>query len=182
MFPLIAVGLLVVFFLGGSALKSNYPDIDPNKQGGTFKKDYDFFFKHAADSAGVPFALVKAHAIAESSLNPLAFTDESNTGSNRDGWASRGLMQVLWWPDSDRFEKYGFPDDMLEEGELLHDPNTNTLIGACIIRDNLARFKNVRDAINAYNTGKSEADHPAPNNYVNKVIGYYKQLTGDNTL
>lgn len=153
-------------------------DIEPDKQGGKFKRDFDRSFERAANLTGVPFALLKAHAIAESSLNASAFRDESGNRADRKGWASRGLMQILWWPGSERWKKYGFPDSSLgRDGSVMFEPDVNTEIAARLIRDNLNQVKgNLRDAVNMYNTGKTEAQFKAPFNYVDKVLGYYNTI------
>lgn len=152
-------------------------DVLPENQGGNYKTDFDLYFEKSADQYGVPFALLKAHAIAESSLNPKAFMDESKTGSNRQGWASRGLMQLLFWPKSTRFEKYGFSSTRSVDD--FFDPETNIDVAAQLIRDNLRSCKgNIRDAINMYNTGAKESVRIAPNGYVDKVLGYYNKLIG----
>jgi len=154
------------------------PDIDPSQQGGTLKTDYDVFFESVADETGVPFALLKAHAYRESSLNPRAFTDENpKKRTDRLGWASRGLMQVLFWPGSTRLEKYGFSSDDLKGGDSLFDPYTCIKLGAFIIKDNLkACSGNLRDAVNMYNTGKKESQYQAPHDYVNRVISTYESI------
>lgn len=193
-FLLIAgVALLAIFFAEQSQAKGKVAtmglkkrmygldDISPEEQGGSFDRTYDDFFEEFADEYNVPFALLKAHAIQESSLNPNAFTDENPDGhADREGWASRGLMQVLWWPGSDRFAKYGHNDvSIQEDGSGLFDAHINIDIGAQIIRDNLTQVKgNLRDAINMYNTGKKESEFEAPKNYVDRVLKYYNQILG----
>lgn len=176
-FIFLAVGLIIFGAskaMGSSALK----DISPNDQGGNFKRDFDHSFTRASNLTGVPFALLKAHAIAESSINPKAFVDESSGRGDRKGWASRGLMQILWWPGSERFKKYGFPDSQMgSDGSLMFDPDVNTEIAAKLIKDNLkACDGDLRDAVNMYNTGKKESEFQAPGGYVDKVIGYYSKL------
>lgn len=157
----------------------NLPDIDPSLQGGTFSREFDLEFKAVSDETGVPFALLKAHAIRESSLNPKAFRDENPTKRvDRIGWASRGLMQILWWPKSERWAKYGYPDALLgPDGSFMFEPYINVKIAGQLIRDNLNFCGgNLRDAINMYNTGKKEAHFKAPHDYVNKVISSYETL------
>lgn len=186
--PLILVPILAAgFFLiprgsdaeriGGS-MKRLYdlPDIEPENQGGNYKKDFDPYFESCANEFGVPFALLKAHAIKESSLNPKAYRDENpSKRTDRIGWASRGLMQLLFWPGSDRFAKYGFPKD--SDPDELYEPYENIRIAAQLIRDNLkACGGDLRDAINMYNTGKKEAQYQAPLQYVDKTIGYYETM------
>lgn len=156
----------------------NLPDIDPSLQGGSYNKNFDIYFEAAADEFGVPFALLKAHAFRESSFKEKAFRDENPTKrTDRIGWASRGLMQLLFWPGSTRFQKYGFgpersPDD-------LYSPATNTRIAAQLIRDNLkACSGNVKDAVNMYNTGVKYTTRVAPHNYTENVLQTYSQLVG----
>lgn len=151
------------------------PDVDSANQAGGFAQTHDESFEKASGEAGVPFALIKAHAIRESSLDPQAT-------STTDDY---GIMQVNWHPGSDRFAKYGFPDSTLGDGgEQLLDPDTCSLIGAYIIRDNLNwlngahTMQGLRDTINAYNIGTTEAKAPAPKNYVNDVLGYYGKILG----
>lgn len=156
----------------------NLPDIDPVDQGGSYKKDFDPIFEKVSLETGVPFALLKSHALMESSLNPRAFRDENpSKRSDRLGWASRGLMQVLFWPGSTRFERFGYTSKDLDGGEKLFDPETNVKVAALLIRENLnACGGNLRDAVNMYNAGVKESVRVAPFQYVDKVLGYYSKL------
>lgn len=156
---------------------SDYPDVAPEDQQGSWSAQFDDAFLSASQKNGVPFALLKAHAIRESGLNPNAIRQEPGN-SNRPPSASYGLMQILWWQNSNRFAKYGYNDDQIGDGSLLYDPNVNTDIAAQLIRDNLNQFGNLRDAINAYNTGVAEVKREAPGNYVNMVINYYSGIVG----
>lgn len=153
-------------------------DSTPETQGGDYKKAFDASYKRASDLTGVPFALIKAHAIRESSQNPNAFVDESNGQAKREGWASRGLMQILWWPRSNRFAEFGYPDEALgSDGSVMFQPDINTEIAAKLIAKNLkACDGNLRDAINMYNTGVKESVRVAPHNYVDDVLGYYEEI------
>ena len=182
---LVIIGLGLVLFGASEAfgmmnVSGGLKDISPDEQGGSYKKDFDQSFVRASKKRGVPFALIKAHAIAESSLNPKAFRDESSGRSDRVGWASRGLMQILWWPKSERWKKYGYPDSVLgSDGSVMFDPDTNTDIAAALIKDNLkACDGNLRDVVNMYNTGKKESQYQAPHGYVDKVLGYYNKIIG----
>lgn len=178
------LGFIVLAFQEGKSVGKrlfNIRDVNPENQGGNFNKTYDTIYESAADEFGVPFALIKAHAEVESSQNPAAFLNENPQNKpERQGWASRGLMQILWWPNSNRFAKYGYPDEKLGvDGVLMFDPNVNVRISAQIMRDNLrASNGNLRDTINMYNTGKKESAMPAPNNYVDKVLKVYNRLIG----
>lgn len=157
----------------------NLPDIDPSEQGGSYKQDYDVFFESVADATDVPFALLKAHALMESSLKPDAFRNENPSNrADRQGWASRGLMQILWWPGSNRWKKYGYPDSVLmNDGSGMFDPHTNIDIAAHLIAENINKCEgNIRDAINMYNTGKKESVYKAPYSYVDRVMAFYSKL------
>lgn len=167
-------------------------DIDPFDQKGGYKKDFDIIFQSAADEFGVPFALLKAHAIQESSLRANAFRDENpKNNPKRIGWASRGLMQLLWSPadpttgdggvNNQRWAKYGYPAKELGvDGIRQFEPEVNIRIAAQLIRDNLKACKgNLRDAVNMYNAGVKESVRQAPENYVDKVTGYYFKILGE---
>ena len=152
-------------------------DCKPEEQGGNYKRDFDSSYERAANKTGVPFALLKAHAIRESSQKPQAFVNESAGRADRAGWASRGLMQILWWPGSDRFAKYGYPDSSLGDGSIMFQPDINCEIAAKLIADNLkACDGNLRDTINMYNTGVKESKRVAPFNYVDDVLEYYEEI------
>lgn len=157
----------------------NLPDVDSSNQGGGFDSSYDESFEKASGTTGVPFALIKAHAIRESSLNPQAYHFDNDASG-----ASYGLMQVEWKSGDDRFAKYGYSDAQIgPPSVLLYDPDVSALLGASIIRDNLNWLKgNLRDTINAYNTGTTEAKHAAPANYVDDVLKYYGQIIGQSPL
>ncbi len=147
----------------------NLPDVDASDQGGVFKRDFDSYFEKASGRHGVPFALVKAHAIRESSLNANAYNVEG----------SRGLMQIYWPQGSNRLAVFGYGPSELGDGAILFDPDVNTDLGAAFIADNLKTCGgNLRDAINMYNTGKKEAVFKAPKNYVDDILGYYSQIVG----
>lgn len=148
-------------------------DIAPPDQGGGYDQSYDYSFIQARDKWGIPFALLKAHAIAESSLDHTAYRQEPN------GRASYGLMQILWWSGSDRFKKYGASADYIGDASILYDPDKNVDIAAQLIKDNFSACKgNLRDTINMYNTGVKESVRAAPGGYVDKVLKYYGKIIG----
>jgi len=185
---IIILGLSITYFFINQIGKDNdmsrlydLDDVSPADQKGNFNSDYDLFFESAADEFKVPFALLKAHAIQESSLKPSAYLDENpSKRADRMGWASRGLMQILWWPGSERFKKYGYPDKALGfDGVEMFKPEVNLRIAAQIVRDNLISCNgNIRDAINMYNTGKKESEYKAPFNYTDKVFNNYRKILG----
>ena len=181
MFPILLIvlvgGIILVSKSGGakssetSGLLLGLPDILPDNQHGVYKRDYDDFFYQQGLEFGVPFALMKAHAIRESSLKPGSFLSDSRGGSY-------GLMQLSWGPGNERFKSYGYSAAKIGDGQLLYDPYTNTFIAAQLIADNLRRFGNVKDAINAYNTGVAYSTRVAPANYTEDVLNYYSTLIG----
>ncbi len=148
------------------------PDVLPQDQGGKWKRDYDDALYQVSQEKKVPFALLKAHAIRESALKPAAYRQEPS------GKASFGLLQVLWWPGSDRFRAWGYSDDVIGDGTILYDPVANARISAEIMIDNWNRMHNLRDIVNAYNTGVKESVRVAPGNYVDNVLSYYSTLVG----
>ncbi len=170
--------------------KYGLKDVDPSEQGGNYKTEHDFSFETVADEFNIPFALLKAHALQESSLNEDAYRDENPTKrEDRKGWASRGLMQLLWADDKsnaaaktklyDRFKKYGYSGDQIKPGDILYNPNVNIRIAAQLINDNLNSCGgNLRDAINMYNAGVKESVRAAPGDYVGKVLNYYNKILG----
>lgn len=178
MMPLLLAGLaLGGLMIAGKVGESSgemeiLQDIDPLEQGGNFSVTYDDALKGASDKVGVPFAILKAHAIRESSLNHTAYLLEPS------GKASYGLMQVLWWKGSNRFKQWGYDDDRIGDGTLLYQADVNAELGARIWLDNWKRFKNLRDSINAYNTGVRESVRIAPVHYVDDVLKYYNQILG----
>lgn len=154
-----------------------YPDIMIESQKGNYSTKFDDIFDQVRNEIGVPMALLKAHAKRESNFNQNAIRNEP-AKNGRPPSASYGLMQVLWWTSSNRFSKWSYPDDILNKGVTLYDPLVNVRLGAHIIKENLDRFGNLRDAVNAYNTGVKESVRPAPNNYVNDVIKIYSEILG----
>lgn len=154
-----------------TTLLLSLPDIEPDAQHGVYKRDFDEYFYTNGRLHGVPFALMKAHAIRESSLKPGAFLSDRRGGSY-------GLMQLSWGVGNERFAVYGYSASRIGDGQLLYDNDVNTEIAAKLIADNLKRFGNVRDAINAYNTGVAYDTRVAPHNYTEDVIKYYETIIG----
>lgn len=152
------------------------PDTLPENQSGTYSTKYDSSFFKASQKWGIPFALLKAHSIRESSLRATIKTPEPA------GRYSFGLMQLLWWPGSSRFQNYGYSADTIGDGSMLYDPDTNCDIAAQLILENWNRLQNIRDTINAYNTGTTEAKHEAPGNYVDNILGYWASMTGRSSI
>lgn len=153
-------------------------DCDSANQGGTYSRAFDEAFEKASGATGIPFALIKAHAVRESKLIPSAYRFDNDAVGG-----SYGLMQIEWLEGSNRFAKYGYPDTVLKGGDDLYQPDINAHLGAQIIKSNLEWLKgNLRDAINAYNTGKSEDKRPAPHHYVDDVLSIYSELCGEDIL
>lgn len=151
--------------------KFGLDDVEPEDQGGNYTREFDDAFIQARESTGVPFALMKAHAIRESRLKPRAVANEPG------GKQSYGLMQILWWKGSNRFAQWGYNADTISDGSMLYDPLVNTYLGGMVIADNLSRL-GLRDSVNAYNTGVKESVRVAPNHYTDDVLKYYAELIG----
>lgn len=162
---------------GVSLVLDGLPDVSPNDQSGGYSGDYDDSFLNASQKHGVPFALLKAHAIRESNLSANASRTEP-AAHGRPVSASYGLMQILWWPNSGRFQQFGMSDDTIGDGSILYNPTVNTDIAAQLILQNFGRFKNLRDTVNAYNTGTAEKTRVAPGNYTDDVLKYYGDIVG----
>lgn len=184
-FYLFGLGTLYYFYQNGSLAAgftsigmksvdiSSLADIDPSDDKSNYTHTYDSFFKAASDKSNIPYALMKAHALRESALNSGAYHFD-----NISRGASYGIMQVEYLKGRDMYSGYGYTDDQLVDGSPLYDLTINCDLASKIIRNNLSRFPTLRDAINSYNTGKSEKDRPAPNNYVNDVLKYYSEIVG----
>lgn len=180
--PLLIIGALGALLLAkkdgtisevnASRPLESLPDVDPAFQSGKYNRTHDAVYKYYSERHGVPFALIKAHAIRESLQDPRTIRVEPSTK------ASYGLMQILWWPNSSRFKNYGYSDDAIGIGEILYDPWVNVDIACHIIKANFKTWPNLRDAVNAYNTGRDEKTRPAPGNYVNDVIKTYETILG----
>lgn len=154
------------------------PDVSPGLQGGKMTRTYDKVFLEASNATGVPFALIKAVAQRESNFNAKAVVDEPG-GQGRRAY---GLMQINWWRGSNRLAFAGFPDSKIEDGNTLLDSRDNALIGAKFLLDTWQSYGNLRDCINAYNTGKPERTTIAPKNYVNDILANYNTLLGGGNL
>lgn len=151
---------------------SSLPDCKPENQSGSYSRTFDEVYYFFSQRFGIPFCLIKAHAIRESLQDQRAYRQEPN------GKASYGLMQILWWKNSNRFKSWGYSDDAIGDGSLLYDAWVNVEIACQIIKDNFRVHGNLRDAVNSYNTGRNEATRPAPGNYVNDVLKTYEKILG----
>lgn len=122
---------------------------------------YDAIFREAAQTYGVPEALLKAIAKAESDFNPNVI---SYAGAI-------GIMQLM-------------PGTAASLGVDPYDPRQNIMGGAKYIAGNIEQFKGYPNglelAIAAYNAGPGAViqygyqipPYPETQNYVKKVLGY----------
>jgi soluble lytic murein transglycosylase len=125
---------------------------------------YDGLIGLTAREQRVQPALVKAVIAAESSFDPAAVS--------RKG--AQGLMQLM--PGTAR--ELGV-DDPLE-------PTDNVRGGARYLRNMLDRYGDLSRAIAAYNAGPTAVDryggippYPETQDYVNRVLTYYRAYHGD---
>ena len=98
-----------------------------------------FCFEQAEATYGIHRDLLKAIALQESGLNPVAINKNSN------GSVDVGLMQInsQWWP---RLSRAGFNTDWL------YDPCYNVLFGSWILAQNVARRGMTWEAVGAYHS------------------------------
>lgn len=141
------------------------------------KTNLDALFQKYAGQTGVPWQLLKAIAMAESSLNPDAINEE---GDGVGGRASRGLMQIL---APQRLNVNGWTGDGPTGGvESLFDPDVNIHIGSQIIRWNMETYGFYRGIAiyNNWSQRHQSAAGPFSNQYyVDRIVGYFKAYGGD---
>lgn len=145
-------------------------------------RTYETIFEDYGGQYGVSAFLAKAHAIAESSLNPYAY--------NKEG--SSGLMQILLPIEKNKGALRHFRAGRLPEwegvnasiGGHIFDADYNVMLGMSLMRENIRAYGLPR-AIAVYNNDaatRSELNGPFPNQiYVDRVLRYYDQLRGTNT-
>lgn len=122
---------------------------------------YDAAFLDAADRSGLPAELLKAVAVAESRMNPLAVSPAG----------AQGLMQLI--PATAR--KMGVADPF--------DPEQSITGGAGYLADQVARFGDYTLALAAYNAGPGAVDrhggippYRETRTYVDRVMGLYQHF------
>ncbi|MBR0599162.1 lytic transglycosylase domain-containing protein [Sinanaerobacter chloroacetimidivorans] len=128
----------------------------------------DAIFAKASETFGVPVALLKAVAKAESNFNPSAVS----------GAGAQGIMQLM--PATAR--SLGVSDSF--------DPEQNIMGGAKYLSQMLVRFQgNTELALAAYNAGPGNVmkyDGVPPfketQNYIGKVMAYSNEFSGTNTF
>lgn len=110
---------------------------------------YDAYFQDAAQIYGIPASLVKAHAVVESNLDPVAI--HADSGENGSGLrTSYGLMQL----EGQTARNLGFTGAWAD----LFTPGINIPLGAELIAQNLAAAGgDMEVAIAAYNEGIGNA-------------------------
>lgn len=148
------------------------------RAGASMKTDYDKLFQKHGARYGVDPLLLKAVAMAESSLDPLAV----NTADRY----SVGLMQILYRPSiagdlksrpSNRFDIDGWGDATFEK---LKDPDFNIKMGAQILAWNLRTFGYPRGiaVYNAWDQRHAPKAGPFKNQaYVDKIVANFKVLS-----
>ena len=141
------------------------------------KQDLDsLFVKHGAVT-GVPWQLLKAVAMRESSLNPDAINEEYD---GPGGVASRGIMQVLC---PQKLNVPGWKGREPEGGcNVLFDPDKGIHFGAHILKWNLETFGFPRgvSVYNNYSMRKAPLHGPFSNQgYVDAILRYFIQYGGD---
>jgi Predicted soluble lytic transglycosylase fused to an ABC-type amino acid-binding protein len=139
-------------------------------------QNYDSIFQRYGAQFDIDWRLLKAVAMRESGLDELALNEEGAVG----GRASRGLMQVLC-PHSLNVQGWS-GQEPVGGCESLFDPDVNVKIGAQILRWNLDTYGFPRGVAiyNNWSQRTQPVNGPFTNqNYVNAILGYYKQYGGD---
>jgi len=136
----------------------------PLRDDGTSSATFDRLILREARRHGVSPALVKAVVKAESNFHPDAISSHG----------AQGLMQLM--PDT--ADSLGVSDPFR--------PEENVWGGTRYLREMLDRYGNVRHALAAYNAGPSAVDrfggvppYPETQEYVDRVLDYYRQYHGD---
>ncbi len=123
---------------------------------------YDEHIREASGVHGISFSLLKAIMKAESNFNPKAVSKRG----------AKGLMQIM----PSNFKMLGIKDPF--------DPRESIMAGALYIKQLLDRFDGkIHLALAAYNAGPDSVDRSSgipqireTEDYVNKVIGYYRMF------
>jgi hypothetical protein len=136
----------------------------PMRDDGTSSAAFDRLIAREARRHGVSPALVKAVVKAESNFHPEAVSSQG----------AQGLMQLM--PDT--ADSLGVSDPFR--------PEENVWGGTRYLREMLDRYRNVRHALAAYNAGPSAVDrfggvppYPETQEYVDRVLDYYRRYHGD---
>lgn len=119
-------------------------------------ESWSFCFESAGEYYDVNPKILKAIAIVESDLNPIAVNKNEN---------SLGLMQIhpQWFL---RLAKFNISPE-----QLLSDPCVNVNVGAWILASNFSTHGKNWNSIGAYNAGFSKKKHVENNRhiYIKKV-------------
>lgn len=115
-----------------------------------------------AEHYGLPYLALKAVHKQEAGRVGLVVTNEG--GGSQD----MGLMQIntFWEP---HLEKFG-----ISRRELINDGCQNVAVGAWILRQEVNRFDNWRDAFAAYNAGAGNLE--AGRDYARQVMKYWRAM------
>lgn len=127
--------------------------------------EWDACFQGAGEYYGISPVLLKAMAIQESSLNPMA------KNQNTNGTWDIGLLQInqTWW---ERLQALGIrPED-------LWDPCVSIYTGAWILAQNIQQYGYNWKAVGTYNAGtrKDPAVEARRNEYARRVHRHLRGL------
>jgi soluble lytic murein transglycosylase-like protein len=141
-----------------------YVRIAEKKRSAPKVKSYDLMISEAADTHGVPPALVKAVVATESSFNPRAVSAKG----------AQGLMQLM--PATAR--SLGVEEPLRVEQNLDG--------GVRYLRSLIDRYGDWSRALAAYNAGPTAVDryggippYSETREYVDRVLTYYRRYHGD---
>ena len=124
---------------------------------------YDHCFEDAGRRYDIDPSLLKAIAIQESALDPVA----------RNGVGDTGLMQInpFWF---DKLADYGITPVHLEEACI------SANVGAWILATNFAQYGRGWNAVGVYHAGTSKAKEVKERaaRYIEKIKRHYSRLNG----
>lgn len=172
----VAAGAAVAFTRKGETVKPKPIEETQASEPAAVTLD-DLFEQYGARFAVDP-ALLKAVAMVESGLNPLAVRN------NPPHDVSVGLMQILCIPDASGVCQNQFPALSDWRGttfESLKNPELNICIGARILSDNIRRYGFPRGlaVYNSWSARHASVNGPFPNDaYVAKVLHNFNRLKG----
>ena len=109
----------------------------------------------------------------------VILTESSFRRGQRSHVGARGLMQVVPFVGKDVATRAGVD---WEGSQTLYEPEANIKLGTLHLFEQILKFKDIKEALIAYNVGESRLrsmmrrNRPLPKRYLNKVMETYQML------
>ncbi len=109
----------------------------------------------------------------------IILTESSFRRGQVSSKGARGLMQVMPFVGKDLAERMGMP---WSGAQSLHEPQANIKLGTLHLFEQILEFRDIEKALLAYNMGETRLrgllrnEKELPQNYIKKVLEYYKKL------